>query len=277
MKEKQIKIPGPDHPISIERNPDRVVVSVAGRVIADTRNALTLREADYPPVQYIPREDVDLTQLERTDHATYCPYKGDCNYYSIPAGGKKSVNAVWTYEDPYPAVAQIKEHVAFYPDRVDQIAEQLATTRESSKDSHTKKDEEIIMSQTIEEKNKTLVLDAFDTLFNKRDYAAAEKYWSPNYIQHSAHIEPGRDGLFNLIRNSPDTLRYEHQLIVAEGDYVIVHGRFSGTGRPVAWIAADIVRIENGRLAEHWDVLQDEATKAESKSGLPMFGERFTA
>jgi predicted SnoaL-like aldol condensation-catalyzing enzyme len=137
--------------------------------------------------------------------------------------------------------------------------------------------EEIIMSQTIQEKNKALVLDAFDTLFNKRDYAAAEKYWSPDYIQHSAHIEPGRDGLFNLIRNTPDTLRYEHQLIVAEGDYVIVHGRFSGYGRPVAWIAADIVRIENGRLAEHWDVLQDEATKAESKSGRPMFGDRFTA
>ena len=132
------------------------------------------------------------------------------------------------------------------------------------------------MSQTIQEKNKALVLDAFDTLFNKRDYAAAEKYWSPNYIQHSAHIEPGRDGLFNLIRNTPDTLRYEHQLIVAEGDYVIVHGRFTGYGRPVAWIAADIVRIENGRLAEHWDVLQDEATKAESKSGLPMFGDHFT-
>ena len=133
------------------------------------------------------------------------------------------------------------------------------------------------MSQTTEKKNKALVLEAFDTLFNKRDYAAAEKYWSPNYIQHSAHIEPGRDGLFNLIRNTPDTLRYEHQLIVAEGDYVVVHGRFSGIGRPVSWIAADIVRIENGRLAEHWDVLQDEATRAESKSGLPMFGERFTA
>ncbi len=133
------------------------------------------------------------------------------------------------------------------------------------------------MRQTIQERNKALVLDAFDTLFNKRDYAAAEKYWSPNYIQHSAHIEPGRDGLFNLIRITPVTLRYEHQLIVAEGDYVIVHGRFSGTGRPVAWVAADIVRIENGRLAEHWDVLQDEATKAESKSGMPMFGDRFTA
>src|SRR3954465_526369 len=128
------------------------------------------------------------------------------------------------------------------------------------------------MSEAIEEENKALVLQAFDTLFNKRDYAAAEKYWSPNYIQHSAHIEPGRDGLFNLIRNAPDTLRYEHQLIVAEGDYVIIHGRFSGKGRPVASVPADIVRIENGRLAEHWDVLQDEATKAESKSGLPMFG-----
>jgi predicted SnoaL-like aldol condensation-catalyzing enzyme len=133
------------------------------------------------------------------------------------------------------------------------------------------------MSQTIQEKNKALVLDAFETLFNRRDYAAAEKYWSPNYIQHSAHIEPGRDGLFNLIRSTPETLRYEHQLIIAEGDYVIVYGRFSGTGRPVAWIAADVVRIENGRLAEHWDVLQDEATKAESKSGLPMFGDHFTA
>src|SRR5438093_2020485 len=126
MKEKQIRIPGPDHPISIQRNPARVVVSVAGRVVADTRNALTLREADYPAVQYIPREDVDLSQLERTDHATYCPYKGDCSYYSIHAGGKKSVNAVWTYEDPYPAVAQIKGHVAFYPDKVDEIEEQLA-------------------------------------------------------------------------------------------------------------------------------------------------------
>jgi predicted SnoaL-like aldol condensation-catalyzing enzyme len=131
------------------------------------------------------------------------------------------------------------------------------------------------MSQTIQEKNKALVLEAFDTLFNKRDYEAAERYWSPNYIQHSAHIEPGRDGLFNLIRDTPDSLCYEHQLIVAEGDYVIVHGRFSGSGRPVAWIAADIVRIENGHLAEHWDVLQDEATKAESKSGLPMFGDHF--
>jgi uncharacterized protein (DUF427 family) len=136
MKEKQIKVPDSDHPISIERNPARVVVSVAGRVIADTRNALTLREADYPPVQYIPPEDVDFSQLERTDHATYCPYKGDCSYYSVPAGGKKSVNAVWTYESPYPAVAQIKAHVAFYPDRVDEIAEQLPTTRESLKSSH---------------------------------------------------------------------------------------------------------------------------------------------
>ena len=137
MKEKPIKVPGPDHPISIERNPARVVVSVADWVIADTGNALTLREADYPPVQYIPREDVDLSQLKRTDHATYCPYKGDCNYYSVPSGGKKSVNAVWTYENPYSAVAQIKEHVAFYPDRVDEIAEQLVTKRELLKSSHT--------------------------------------------------------------------------------------------------------------------------------------------
>jgi uncharacterized protein (DUF427 family) len=126
MKTKQLKLPGPDHPISIQRNPARVVVSVAGRVIADTRNALSLREADYPAVHYIPRADVDFSQLERTDHTTYCPYKGDCNYHSIPGGGKKSVNAVWSYEDPFPAVAQIRGHVAFYPDRVDEIAERLA-------------------------------------------------------------------------------------------------------------------------------------------------------
>ncbi|HWX18150.1 MAG TPA: DUF427 domain-containing protein [Chthoniobacterales bacterium] len=133
MKEKQIKLPGPDHPISIQRNPARVVVSAAGRVVADTGNALTLREADYPAVQYIPREDVDFSQLERTEHTTYCPYKGDCSYYNIPAGGKKSVNAVWSYEDPFPAVAQIRGHVAFYRDRVDEIAEQVPTTRESLK------------------------------------------------------------------------------------------------------------------------------------------------
>jgi uncharacterized protein (DUF427 family) len=137
MKEKQIKNPGPDHPISIQHNPARVVVSVAGRVVADTRNALTLREAAYPPVQYIPREDVDFSQLERTDHATYCPYKGDCSYYSVPAGGRKSVNAVWSYEDPFPAVAQITGYVAFYPDKVDEIVEQLSTTRESSKSSRS--------------------------------------------------------------------------------------------------------------------------------------------
>ena len=125
--------------------------------------------------------------------------------------------------------------------------------------------------------NKALVLDAFDTLFNKRDYEAAARFWSDKYIQHSAHIAPGRDGLFNLVRSLPETLRYEHGLIMAQGDYVIVHGRFSGTGRPAAWIAADIVRIEDGKLAEHWDVLQDEATRAASVSGLPMFGEKFPA
>jgi uncharacterized protein (DUF427 family) len=127
MKEKQVKIPGPDHPISIQRNLARVVVSVAGRVVADTRKALTLRESAYPPVQYIPPEDVDFSNLERTDHVTYCPYKGDCSYYSVPSGGEKSVNAVWSYEDPFPAVAQIRGHVAFYPERVDEIAERLPT------------------------------------------------------------------------------------------------------------------------------------------------------
>jgi len=131
------------------------------------------------------------------------------------------------------------------------------------------------MSQTIQEKNKALVLDAFDTLFNKRDYAAAEKYWSPNYIQHSAHIEPGRDGLFNLIKTSPPSLRYEHGLIMTEGDFVVVHGRYSNTGLPANWIVADIVRIENELLAEHWDVIQDEATREQSKSGNPMFGKKF--
>jgi predicted SnoaL-like aldol condensation-catalyzing enzyme len=131
------------------------------------------------------------------------------------------------------------------------------------------------MSKTTPVQNKALVLEAFNTLFNKRDYAAAEHYWSDRYIQHSAHIAPGRDGLFNLVRAMAETLRYENQLIVAEGDCVITYGRFSGNGRPAAWIAADVVRIEDGRLAEHWDVLQDEATQAESVSGLPMFGDRF--
>jgi predicted SnoaL-like aldol condensation-catalyzing enzyme/ketosteroid isomerase-like protein len=131
------------------------------------------------------------------------------------------------------------------------------------------------MDMKSAEESKALVLKAFDTLFNKRDYAKAAEFWSETYIQHSAHIEPGRDGLFNLIRSLPDTLRYENARILAEGDYVMLHGRFSGHGRPRAWIAADIVRLEGGRLAEHWDVLQDEATKDESKSGLPMFGTSF--
>jgi predicted SnoaL-like aldol condensation-catalyzing enzyme len=132
------------------------------------------------------------------------------------------------------------------------------------------------MNKSTESKNKALVLEAFDTLFNKRDYAAAERFWSSNYIQHSAHIEPGREGLFNLIKAAPASLKYESGVIVAEGDFVIVHGRFSGMGRPTNWIAADVVRIADGVLAEHWDVLQDEATGAESKSGRPMFGDSFT-
>ena len=131
------------------------------------------------------------------------------------------------------------------------------------------------MTATSPEQNKTLVLTAFDTLFNKRDYLAAEPYWSPAYVQHSAHIPPGRVGLFDLVRSLPGTLRYENHVIVAEGDYVIAHGCFSGHGRRRSWIAADIVRFEDGKLAEHWDVLQDEATQAESLSGLPMFGDRF--
>jgi predicted SnoaL-like aldol condensation-catalyzing enzyme len=132
------------------------------------------------------------------------------------------------------------------------------------------------MTQTIEERNKALVLKAFDTLFNKRDYKAAERFWSANYIQHSAHIPPGREGLFGLIRNVPATLRYEPGVILADKDFVIVHGRFSGIGRPRNWIAADVVRIADGVLAEHWDVIQDEATREESQSGLPMFGGEFS-
>jgi predicted SnoaL-like aldol condensation-catalyzing enzyme len=133
------------------------------------------------------------------------------------------------------------------------------------------------MRETIASNHKALVLAAFDTLFNQRDYAAAERFWSPHYVQHSAHIAPGRDGLFNLVKSLPPTLKYEPGTIVAEGDVVIVHGRFSGFGLPVNWIAADILRIENEMLVEHWDVIQDEATRASSKSGLPMFGDTFRA
>jgi predicted SnoaL-like aldol condensation-catalyzing enzyme len=132
------------------------------------------------------------------------------------------------------------------------------------------------MNQTQEEKNKELVLRAFDTLFNKRDYATAERFWSPKYIQHSAHIPPGREGLFELVKSVPTTMRYENQLTVANGDYVMLHGRFSGLGPGIPnWIVVDIVRVEDGVLAEHWDVIQDEATRASSKSGLPMFGDHF--
>lgn len=128
---------------------------------------------------------------------------------------------------------------------------------------------------TPQEKNKALVLEAFDTLFNKKDIATAERFWSSGYIQHSGVIPQGREGLFDLVRRAPDTMRYENGLVVAEGDYVLLHGRFSGDGRPVAWIVIDIVRMENGRLAEHWDVIQDEATRESSVSGLPMFGNTF--
>jgi uncharacterized protein (DUF427 family) len=126
MNARQPRVPGPDHPITVTPNPARVLVRVAGMLIADTRAALTLQEASYPPVQYIPRQDVDMKLLQRTDHSTYCPFKGDCSYYSIPSGGDRSVNAVWTYETPYPAVAQIKDYLAFYPNRVDAIEERPA-------------------------------------------------------------------------------------------------------------------------------------------------------
>jgi predicted SnoaL-like aldol condensation-catalyzing enzyme len=133
------------------------------------------------------------------------------------------------------------------------------------------------MTESKEARNKALVLKAFDTLFNKRDYKAAESFWSPKYIQHSAHIQPGRDGLMNLIKSVPPTLKYEAGTIVADGDFVIVHGRFSGMGRPRNWIAADVVRVENGVIAEHWDVIEDEVGQSDSQSGLPMFGSSFPA
>ena len=130
---------------------------------------------------------------------------------------------------------------------------------------------------TTEAQNKAFVLEAFDTLFNKRDYAAAERFWSPSYIQHSAHIAPGREGLFELVKAAPKELHYENALIVADGDYVMLHSRISGIGQPVNWVVVDIVRTENGLLAEHWDVIQDEATRESSKSGRPMFGDNFPA
>ena len=133
------------------------------------------------------------------------------------------------------------------------------------------------MSTDEEQRNKAFVLEAFDTLFNKRDYVAAERFWSAGYVQHSAHIGPGRAGLFDMIKGAPRDLRYENSIAMAEADYVILHGRFSNNGLPANWIAADIVRLQDGMLAEHWDVLQDEATEAQSLSGLPMFGDRFPA
>ena len=134
------------------------------------------------------------------------------------------------------------------------------------------------MNKTKEEKNQSTVLEAFEMLFNKRDYAIALNFWSPNYIQHSAHIPPGREGLFGLVKNIPATLRYENQLIMAKGDFVMLHGRFSGLGEGKPnWVVVDIVRMENGLLAEHWDVIEDEATKEASVSGLPMFGDEFPA
>ena len=131
------------------------------------------------------------------------------------------------------------------------------------------------MSNSNSEKNKAIVLEAIDTLFNKRDFTAAERFWSPEYIQHSAYIEPGRDGLFNFVKAAPPSLKYEHGVILAEGDYVIVHSRISNIGLPANWITADIVRLKNGIIVEHWDVIQDEATREQSKSGLPMFGSDF--
>jgi predicted SnoaL-like aldol condensation-catalyzing enzyme len=133
------------------------------------------------------------------------------------------------------------------------------------------------MATPTQDRRVQIVLDAFGTLFNTRDYAAAERLWSPRYIQHSAHIPPGRDGLFDLVKTLPGTLRYENHLAAATDDFVILHGRFSGLGPSPAWVVADIVRMEGDVLAEHWDVIQDEATREQSRSGLPMFGDQFPA
>jgi predicted SnoaL-like aldol condensation-catalyzing enzyme len=138
-------------------------------------------------------------------------------------------------------------------------------------------DEPFSMQGTIHmSDNKDFVLTAFDTLFNKRDFDAAAKFWSPNYIQHSAHIPPGRDGLFNLVKAAPPGMRYDNHVAVADNSYVLLHGRFTNNGRSRAWVAGDVVRVENGLLAEHWDTLQDEVTQEESKSGRPMFGDHFS-
>ena len=131
------------------------------------------------------------------------------------------------------------------------------------------------MSEFTPQRNKAFVLEAFETLFNRKDFVAAEKFWSSNYIQHSAHIPPGRDGLFGLIKSVPPEMKYENSLIMAEGDMLMLHGRFSGLGLPANWIVVDIVRIENGLLAEHWDVIEDEVTREKSASGKPMFGDAF--
>jgi predicted SnoaL-like aldol condensation-catalyzing enzyme len=133
------------------------------------------------------------------------------------------------------------------------------------------------MNKSVEQRNIEIALEAFNTLFTRRDLGAAERFWSSRYIQHSAHIPPGRNGLFDLVRGLPATLRYENHVAAASDDFVILHGRFSGFGQPAAWIVADIVRMEDGVLAEHWDVIQDEATRAQSRSGLPMFGDSFPA
>ena len=131
------------------------------------------------------------------------------------------------------------------------------------------------METTVQKRNKSIALEAFDTLFNQHDYTGAEQYWSPDYIQHSAHIPPGREGLFEVVRNAPATMRYEASLVMAEGDLIMMYGRFSNIGQPANWIALDIVRMDNGILVEHWDVIEDEATREESKSGNPMFGNTF--
>ena len=210
MTDKLIKIPDLDHPITIERNGARVVITAASRAIADSSNALTLREATYPPVLYIPRKDVDMAALKRTDYATYCPYKGECSYFSIVAAGSRGENAVWTIRSALRTPSE--------PSRITSPSTPTASTRSTSGRVRSNVDLPVKgaeMSTTSSEANKALVLEAFDTLFNKRDYATALTFWSPDYFQRSAHIAPGRDGLFDLVGAHRKPLRHEVGLVLA--------------------------------------------------------------
>ena len=206
------------------------------------------------PAPALDLEEVDLVDLDAVRFLNACRLKG------IPVLHASTYVRTWMLQER----------------RAARIERKTGDSGQQLSQNQTDFCKEENMAADFEEKNKTLVLTGFETLFNRRDYAAAEKSWSPDYIQHSAHVPPGRDGLFNLVRSMPTGFKYDHGLIVADGEYVIVHGRFSEHSLgPANWVAADILRIKDGVMAEHWDVLQDEASQSSSKSGLPMFGESF--